>query len=79
VELKPFRIERFYARYGFTTRHMLSSSDCQSRTIGELLELEPDAQERLPAAVYDEPGHVWMGFGRANMPEALRVLEENLP
>jgi aspartate/methionine/tyrosine aminotransferase len=32
----------------------------------------------LPGAVYDEPGHVRMGFGRANMPEALRVLEENL-
>jgi aspartate/methionine/tyrosine aminotransferase len=25
----------------------------------------------LPGAVYDEPGHVRVGFGRANMPEAL--------
>jgi len=33
----------------------------------------------LPGAVYDEPDHVRMGYGRANMPEALRVLEENLP
>jgi aspartate/methionine/tyrosine aminotransferase len=47
VELTPFRIERYYARYEFTTRYMLSSSDCQSRTIGELLELEPGAHERL--------------------------------
>jgi aspartate/methionine/tyrosine aminotransferase len=47
VQLSPFRIERFYARHEFTTRYMLSSSDCQSRTIGELLELEPDAHERL--------------------------------
>ena len=47
MELKPFRIERFYARYEFTTRYMLSSSDCESRTIGDLLELEPDAPERL--------------------------------
>jgi aspartate/methionine/tyrosine aminotransferase len=47
MQLSPFRIERFYARHEFTTRYMLSSSDCQSRTIGELLELEPDAHDRL--------------------------------
>jgi len=46
VELSPFRIERFYARYEHSTRFMLSSSDCESRTIGALLELEPGAQYR---------------------------------
>ena len=29
----------------------------------------------LPGAVYDEPGHLRLGFGRANMPEALERLE----
>ena len=29
----------------------------------------------LPGTVYDEPGHVRVGFGRANMPEALERLE----
>ena len=47
MELSPFRIERFYARYEHTTRFMLSSSDCESRTVADLLELEPGAQERL--------------------------------
>ena len=47
MELSPFRIERFYAQYEHTTRFMLSSSDCQSRTIADLLELEPGAHERL--------------------------------
>ena len=47
MKLTPFRIERYYARYEFTTRYMLSSSDCESRTIVELLELEPDAHGRL--------------------------------
>jgi len=47
VELSPFRIERFYARYEHSTRYMLSSSDCESRTVGDLLELEPGAHERL--------------------------------
>jgi aspartate/methionine/tyrosine aminotransferase len=32
----------------------------------------------LPGSVYDEPAHVRFGFGRANMPEALSVLEEAL-
>ena len=47
MDVKPFRIERYYARYEFTTRYMLSSSDCESRTIEELLGLEPDAHARL--------------------------------
>jgi aspartate/methionine/tyrosine aminotransferase len=29
----------------------------------------------LPGSVYDEPSHVRIGFGRANMPDALRLLE----
>ena len=47
VELTPFRIERWYERYEFTTELMLSSSDCESVSVGELLALEPDARERL--------------------------------
>ena len=47
MKLPPFRIERYYARYEFTTRYMLSSSNCEARTIAELLELEPDAHGRL--------------------------------
>ena len=35
-------------------------------------------RQPLPGSVYDEPAHVRMGFGRANLPEALRVLDENL-
>ena len=32
----------------------------------------------LPGSVYDQPDHVRIGFGRANMPEALGLLEANL-
>jgi aspartate/methionine/tyrosine aminotransferase len=32
----------------------------------------------LPGSVYDEPAHVRVGFGRANLPEALAVLESAL-
>jgi aspartate/methionine/tyrosine aminotransferase len=47
MEVGEFRIERFYAQYEHSTKFMLSSSDSQSRTIGELLEFEPDAHQRL--------------------------------
>jgi aspartate/methionine/tyrosine aminotransferase len=49
VELTPFRIERWYERYEFSTELMLSSSDCESVSVAELLELESDARERLDA------------------------------
>ena len=47
MELTPFRIERWYERYEFTTELMLSSSDCESVTVSDLLAFEPDARERL--------------------------------
>ena len=49
VRLPPFRIERWYERYEFTTELMLSSSDCETVAVGDLLALEPDARERLHA------------------------------
>jgi aspartate/methionine/tyrosine aminotransferase len=47
VQISPFAIERFYERWEFRAELMLSSSDCESLALAELLELEPDAQERL--------------------------------
>ena len=47
MKVPAFRIEKYYERYEFTTRYMLSSSDCESRTIAELLSFEPDARDRL--------------------------------
>jgi aspartate/methionine/tyrosine aminotransferase len=47
VEIRPFAIERFYERWEFSAELMLSSSDCESLELGELLVLEADAQERL--------------------------------
>jgi aspartate/methionine/tyrosine aminotransferase len=72
MELSPFRIERFYAEYEHSTRFMLSSSDCQSRTIAELLELEPDARERLLEC--------WCGYteplGHPELRQAIALLYE---
>jgi len=49
VRLPPFRIERWYERYEFTTELQLSSSDCESVSVADLLAFEPDARERLEA------------------------------
>jgi aspartate/methionine/tyrosine aminotransferase len=49
MQIRPFAIERFYERWEFRAELMLSSSDCETLALGELLELEPDAHERLLA------------------------------
>ena len=47
VKIRPFEIERYYERWEFAVELMLSSSDCESRPLGDLLALEPDAEDRL--------------------------------
>jgi aspartate/methionine/tyrosine aminotransferase len=39
MKIKPFHTERFFAKYEFRAPHMLSASECESLTVGELLEL----------------------------------------
>jgi aspartate/methionine/tyrosine aminotransferase len=67
MELRPFRIERYYARHEFATRYMLSSSDCESRTISQLLDMEPAAHARLL--------DTWCGYTEsAGTPELRRAI-----
>ena len=49
MQIEPFAIERFYERWEFRAELMLSSSDCESSGVSELLALEPEARERLLA------------------------------
>jgi aspartate/methionine/tyrosine aminotransferase len=37
MKINEFKIERYFAEYEFRTRHLLSSSDCESLTMNELL------------------------------------------
>jgi aspartate/methionine/tyrosine aminotransferase len=57
MNIKPFRIEHYYAKYEFTAKYMLSNSDAQSCTISELLSLESGAREAM-----DEH---WLGYTEA--------------
>ena len=47
MQIKPFRIEQYFGKYEFTAKYLLSSSDAESRTIEELLDLEPGSHERF--------------------------------
>ena len=47
MQIKPFRIEQYFGKYEFTAKYLLSSSDMQSRSIQELLDLEPGSHERF--------------------------------
>jgi aspartate/methionine/tyrosine aminotransferase len=47
MQIKPFRIEHYFAKYEFSAKYLLSSSDAESRTIQELLDLEPGAAGRF--------------------------------
>ena len=49
MTLPPFRLERFFARHELSVEHVLCGSDCESVSVGELLELEPGAGEALAA------------------------------
>ncbi|MGE5072582.1 MAG: hypothetical protein ACM3MF_04070, partial [Anaerolineae bacterium] len=54
MQLPPFKLERYFAKYEFNTEYLLCSSDCQSMTIGDLLSLEPEAAEAFQRQ--------WLGY-----------------
>jgi aspartate/methionine/tyrosine aminotransferase len=63
MQIKPFRIEQYFGKYEFTAKYLLSNSDAESRTIKELLDFEPGAQERLLqhwCGYTESPGAPWL-------------------
>ncbi|MCI0395645.1 MAG: aminotransferase class I/II-fold pyridoxal phosphate-dependent enzyme [Chloroflexi bacterium] len=66
MQLPPFKLERYFARYEFTAPYLLSSSDCESWTVQELLALEP--------AAHDLFQRHWLGYTES--PGALALRQE---
>jgi aspartate/methionine/tyrosine aminotransferase len=61
MQLKPFVLERYFAKHEFSAKYLLSSSDCEAFYMQELLE-SADAQsvrlwENLKLAYTDSSGH----------------------
>jgi aspartate/methionine/tyrosine aminotransferase len=42
MQIRPFELERYFARHEFTARYLLSSSDCEALTQSELLDRADD-------------------------------------
>jgi aspartate/methionine/tyrosine aminotransferase len=70
MKLNPFRIEEYYGKYEFTAKYLLSNSDAQSRSIGELLDLEPTAREQFESQ--------WCGYTEAPGAPYLREAIANI-
>ena len=66
MEIAPFKLERYFARYEFNVKYLLCSSDCESRSVGDLLAFEPEAEERFK--------HLWLGYTES--PGNLSLREE---
>lgn len=65
MNLPPFKLERYFAKYEFSTQYLLCSSDCESMSIADLLALEEGAAERFQ--------QVWLGYTESQGSPALRA------
>ena len=65
MNLPPFKLERYFAKYEFNTEYLLCSSDCEAMSIAELLAFEPDAAEKFQ--------NVWLGYTESQGSLALRA------
>ena len=64
MQLTPFKLERYFARYEFNVKYLLCSSDCESLSVGDLLAFEPDAEEGLRRH--------WLGYTESTGAPSLR-------
>jgi aspartate/methionine/tyrosine aminotransferase len=64
MNLPPFKLERYFAKYEFNTEFLLCSSDCEAMSIADLLALEPGAAEKFQ--------NVWLGYTESQGSPSLR-------
>jgi aspartate/methionine/tyrosine aminotransferase len=74
MQIPSFKMERFFARYEFSAKYLLCSSDCESLPVADLLALEPGAEEGLMK--------LWLGYtessGSPRLREAISRTYENI-
>ena len=64
MNLPPFKLERYLAKYEFNTDYVLCSSDCEAMSIADLLAMEEGAVEKFHS--------VWLGYTESQGSPALR-------
>ncbi|HSG42263.1 MAG TPA: aminotransferase class I/II-fold pyridoxal phosphate-dependent enzyme [Anaerolineales bacterium] len=60
----PFKLERYFAKYEFSTEYLLCSSDCEAMSIADLLALEEGAADKFQ--------NVWLGYTESQGSPSLR-------
>lgn len=63
MQISPFRIEEYMAKYEFSAKYLLSSSDAESQTIEQLLSLETGAHDAFLkhwCGYTESPGAPWL-------------------
>lgn len=74
MKLEPFKLERYFAKHEFSAPYLLSTSDCESMELQDLLALEPDAAEQFLS--------LWLGYtessGGPKLREAISTLYEHI-
>lgn len=65
MNLPPFKLERYFAKYEFNTEYLLCSSDCEAMSISDLLALEPGAAGRFQ--------QTWLGYTESQGSPTLRA------
>lgn len=64
MKINDFKLERFFAKYEFTAPYLLCSSDCESFSVKELLDLEKGSEEELKK--------LWLGYTESQGSPKLR-------
>ncbi|UYP47722.1 Aromatic-amino-acid aminotransferase 2 [Candidatus Lokiarchaeum ossiferum] len=70
MKISPFKLERYFAKYEFKSPYLLSSSDCESFSIQELLNLEENSRDKF----FDH----WLGYTESEGDPELRTEIANL-
>ncbi|MFN8442745.1 MAG: aminotransferase class I/II-fold pyridoxal phosphate-dependent enzyme [Caldilineaceae bacterium] len=74
MSLQPFKLERYFAKYEFSVKYLLCSSDCEAMSVADLLALEPGSAERF--------AQTWLGYtesaGAPSLRSALTTLYESI-
>jgi aspartate/methionine/tyrosine aminotransferase len=70
MNLPPFKLERFFAKYEFSTEYLLCSSDCESMPVAELLALDADPEG---ADTVQKFSQTWLGYTESQGSPALRA------
>ena len=80
MKIPPFTLERYFAKYEFSAKYLLSSSDCESLTLPELLEMaSPEMRntwDNLQLGYTESSGHPLLREEAANIYDELNA--ENL-